>query len=266
MFKIVLLLLSVFVLANASDYARSNAAAKEALKEIDCDFEDCQKAAPVVIIQEKVIIKEVPVEVEKIVTKEKIIYVDRPAEEEIVAAPVVEEKITPKATVEGRTYNRAFFDVHAPSQAPMLDYIKFTSRASFSIEHFVDTVNKIKEKNTKVYIHGQIAVPSTITTSQVYMNVGQKYRSGYYNYWKKEIYYNNSSTAQNADYFLVDVQSDSNGNRYVDYKIYIFLESPWKIVASEENYAPNTFFFKMAPKIRGFKDQFVKAEIYIAQE
>jgi len=263
MLKIVLSLLSVFVLANASDYSRANAAAKDAFKDFDCEFGDCPKAdpKPQVIIKEKVVIKEVPVEVEKVVVKEKIVYRDRPAAQEQKVVSVAE----PKA-VAGRVYNKAFFDVHTKSQAPMLDYISFTPRASFNIEQFVDTVSKIKEKKTKVYIHGQIAVPKSITTSQVYMYVGQKYHHNYYGYWTKDIYYNNLKTPQNSDYFLVDVKTDNSGNRYVDYKIDILLDSPWKIKASEENVAPNTFFFKMAPKTRGFKNKFTKAEIYIVEE
>lgn len=273
MLKNVLLVLSILLLsqASASDYSRSNEAAKEAVKNLDCDFGDCPKPAPEakVIIQEKVIIKEVPVVVEKEVIVEKIVYKDNPVAE-VVPAPAVEEEVAPvakpKAVVTNRVYNKAFFDVHTPTQAPMLDYINFAPRASFDIKQYVDTVSKIKERNTKVYIHGQIAVPDSITTSQVYMNVGQKYHFSYYSSWQKDIYYNGSKTPQNSDYFLVDVKSDNNGNRYVDYKIYLFLSAPWKLKESEENVAPNSFFFKMAPKTRGFKNEFVNAKVYIIEE
>lgn len=254
MLKIVLLILSIFVFANASEYSRSNAAAKEAFKDLDCDFGDCPK--PEVIIQERVIIKEVPVEIEKVIVKETIIYRDSPIEE---VAPI------PKA-ITGRNYNKAFFDVHTKTQAPMLDYISFTSRTSFNIEHFVDTLRRIKEYNTKVYIHGQIAVPNSINTSQVYINVGKNYYNKHYNQSKKAIYYNNSDIEQNSDYFLVDVKTNAHNERYVEYKIYLLLYSPWELKASEEKFAPNTFFFKMAPRVRGFKDKFVNAEIYIDEE
>nr|WP_321266416.1 hypothetical protein [uncultured Sulfurimonas sp.] len=256
MLKIVLLIMSVFLLLDASDYSRANSAAKEAFKDFDCDFGDCPKPAP----EPKVIIKEVPVVVEKEVIVEKVVYKDRPVEE-VVAAVQEEPNV-----VSGRTYNKAFFDVHTKSQAPMLDYIKYTTRGSFNVEQYVDTVEKIKEKNAKVYIHGSLAVPSSITSNEVYMNVGSKYYESYYGYWTKAIYYNNSDTRQNSDYFLVSVKEDAKGNRYVDYKVYLLLEKPWKINAAEEKYAPNTFFFKMAPKTRGFKNKFVAVKPYIIEE
>lgn len=262
MFKIILLTMSVFLLLGASDYSRANKAAKEAHIELDCDFDDCPKPAlePKVIVQEKI------VEVEKEVVVEKIVYVDRPAPE-VVAAPVAQEpKSEPSAVVVGRIYNKAFFDVHPASQAPMLDYITYTNRASFNIEQFVDTVKKIKENGAKAYIHGSLAVPDSITTDEVYMSVGTNYLKQHYNGWKKEITYNNSTTAQNSDFFLVNVKKDMDGNRYVDYRIYLFLYRPWNVTAAEEEFAPNTFFFKMAPKTRGFKNQFVVAQPYIIEE
>ncbi len=272
MFKKIVLVVSILLTSQLfaqSDFDRANAAAEKASKGLDCEFEDCtpkkpkviikKQYVPVVVVKEKIVTKEVPVE--KIVEKEKIIYRDRPAPviAETIPAPVSKKAVT------GRTYNKAFFDVHTKTQAPMLDYIKYTTRGSFNVDQFADTVSKIKERDVKVYIHGSIAVPSSITTNQVYMNVGPKYYYSYYNYWKKEIRYNNSNSRQNSDYFLVNVKKDSNGNRYVDYKIYILLSKPWKINAAEENVAPNTFFFKMAPKVRGFKNKFVKAEIFITE-
>ena len=35
---------------------------------------------------------------------------------------------------------------------------------------------------------------------------------------------------------------------------------------SEKNVAPNTFFFSMAPKVRGFKNKFEKCDIYVLDE
>ncbi len=262
MLKIVLVLLSIFVLSNASDYSRAKANAKDSLKSLDCDFGDCEKEAPkvIVIVKEKTIVKEVPVEVEKEVIVEKVVYRDR----EPVVAPVIvpKEVVIPK----NRTYNKAFFDVHARSQAPMLDYITYSKRGSFDIKQYVDTVKKIKERGTKVYISGMLEVPSTVNSSQVYMNVGTKYKYNYYSSWKKYIYYNDSKQEQNSDYFLVDVKQDVNGNRYIKYKIYFYLEKAWKLKASEENVAPNSFFFKMAPKTRGFKNKFVVAKPFIVEE
>jgi hypothetical protein len=89
MLKIILLTMSLLLLLDASDYSRANSAAKDAFKDLDCDFGDCPKPAPEpkVIIQEKVIIKEVPVEKEVVVEKEviveKVIYKDREVEDAI---------------------------------------------------------------------------------------------------------------------------------------------------------------------------------------
>ncbi|MBU0721369.1 hypothetical protein KJ877_08500 [bacterium] len=262
MLRIVLSVLMMFAVSHASDYERANAAAKEALQGLDCDFGDCPKeeVKPQVIVKEKVIYVDKPVVVEKVV--EKVVYKEK-AEPELIPAP---QKADSDKAVEGRTYNKAFFDVHSKSQAPMLDYIKYSNRGSFDIEQFADTVSKIKEKDANVYIHGSLEVPDSITTEQVYMNVGQKYYYSYYSYWTKEIYYNNSKTRQNSDYFLVNVKKDNAGNRYVDYKIYVHLDSPWTITPAEMNVAPNTYFFQMAPKTRGFKNQFVKVKPYIAEE
>ena len=261
MLKIVFALLSVFILAQASDYTRANDAAKQAFINLDCDFDDCPKEAPKpqVVIQERVVYVDKPVVVEKLVEVEKVVYKEKPVE-------VAVAKIQPTKAVAGRTYDKAFFDVKTASQAPMLDYIKYTNRSSFDVEQFVDTVSKIKEAKTNVEIHGSLAVPDSITTEQVYMNVGQKYHFNYYSYWIKDIYYNNLKTPQNSDYFLVNVKTDNSGNRYVDYKITIHLDKPWTIQASEENVAPNTYFFKMAPKSRGFKNEFVDARPYIVEE
>jgi len=271
MLKIVLLLLSLFVFSSASDYSRANAAAKDAFSDLDCAFGECEKPAPEpkVIVKERVVVKEVPVVVEKQVVVEKVVYKER----EPVKQEQPQVKKTPKKVVQqqptentNKIYNKAFFDVHARSQAPMLDYITYSRRASFDIKQYVDTVSKIKEEGTKVFIHGMLEVPASITTNQVYMNVGTQYKYRYYSYWKKFIYYNDSKQEQNSDYFLVDVKEDVDGNRYVKYKIFFYLSKPWKITASEENVAPNVFFFKMAPKVRGFKNKFISVKPYIIEE
>jgi hypothetical protein len=106
MFKIALSIVALLAIANGSDYERSNSAAKEALGGLDCEFEDCKKPEPKVIIQERVVEKPVIVEhviiKEKIVEKpvervvEKVVYKDRPAQEavqvETIAAPTSTSK------------------------------------------------------------------------------------------------------------------------------------------------------------------------------
>ena len=145
----------------------------------------------------------------------------------------------------------------------MLDYIKYSKRASFDIKQYIDTVNKIGEESIKVYIHGRVIVPESITTKQVYMNVGSKYYYSFYS--KKHTYYNGSKTHQQAEYFLADTKTDTFGNGYVDYKISLIVDKPWKEKVSSV-IAPNTYFFKIAPKTRGFKNKFEKADIYVLDE
>ncbi|MGD9719383.1 MAG: hypothetical protein AB7U24_09090, partial [Sulfurimonadaceae bacterium] len=81
MVKILSLSLLAFVLVSGSDYTRANSAAKEAFKDLDCDFDDCPKEAPEpkVIIQEKVVEKPVIIIHEKVVEKpvEKVIIQEK---------------------------------------------------------------------------------------------------------------------------------------------------------------------------------------------
>ena len=85
MLKIALSLLLMFIMLQASDYTRANAAAKESLKGLDCEFDECPKEAPKpqIIIQEKVVYVEKPVVVEREVVVEKVVYKDRPEGEKI---------------------------------------------------------------------------------------------------------------------------------------------------------------------------------------
>jgi hypothetical protein len=167
---------------------------------------------------------------------------------------------------DGRLFNTAFFDVNSKSQAPMLDYIKYSKRASFDVKQYIDTVSRIKDNHIDAYVHGRVIVPDDIKTDKVYMNVGPNFSFDYSGYWNKHIYYNGSKTSQNAEYFLVDTKKDTFGNRYVDYKIHFHLEKPYDLKVSEKNVAPNSFFFSMAPKVRGFKNKFEKCDIYVLDE
>jgi len=166
---------------------------------------------------------------------------------------------------DGRLFGTAYFDVHTKTQAPILDYIKYSKRGSFDVKQYLDTVNKINEKYINVYIHGRIVVPESVATDKVYVNVGPKYYYKHGGYYLKEISYNGSKTVQNAEYFLAATKTDSFGKRYVDYKIHFLLEEPWKIKVSG-NVSANSFFFKIAPKTRGFKNKFETADIYVLDE
>ena len=255
-----MLLIGSLVVLQANDYERANSAAKEAFSDLDCEFEDCQKEEPKpkVIIKERVVEK--PVIKEKVIYRDRVVYKERP-KEEVKQNNEVDE---PKATG-GVVYNKAFFDIHPKSQAPILDYINYSPRSSFDINQFVDSVKKIKESGIKAYVYGRLAVPKSIRTDEVYVKVG----GNYYNngsWWKKLIYYNDSNTAQNAEYFLVNVQQDEKGRRYIKYKIYFLLDYPWKVNPSSTDVIPTGIYFQVAPKVRGFKNKFVKATPYIVEE
>ncbi len=259
--KIVTTFLMMTSLVVASDYDRAVNVADKAFKGLDCEFEECPKEQP----KPKVIVKEKIVEkpVEKVVYKEKVVYRDR---SEIQKETIEKKPVTKQVAVAGVKFQKAFFDVYPPSQAPILDYITFDSRRSFDIEQFVDTVNKIKEKHANVEIYGRIKVPETITTPEVYIYNGENYKVSRCCWGSKDIFYNGSKTAQNSDYLIVKVRKDKEGTRYIDYKIKIHLDYPWKVKAFERDLAPNTFHFKVAPKVRGYKNKFVPAKVFIFEE
>jgi hypothetical protein len=269
-------IVSLFMLTGTllmAEYSYSNSGAASAFKDLDCEFEDCTPKTPEVKVVEKriLIIKEVPVQkiVEKEVIKEvpveKIVYREKPSVEneshETVKKPKIEKKELVTSDI---TFNKAFFDVHPKTQAPIQDYIEYTKRGSFDVSFFIDTINKIKE-SADAYIYGKILVPDSISTDEVYMYVGENYLYNYYSYWNKNISYNNGNS-QNSDYFLAKVQTDNKGRRYISYKITIHLDRPWDIKPAEKNVAPNTYFFTMAPKERGFKTKFTPVKVYILND
>ena len=258
---------SLFV-AHANDYERANKAAKEAFSDLDCEFEDCHKEQPKpkVIVKEKIIEKPVvqKVIVEKPVIKEKVVYRDRVVYKEKPKEELNQPKPQEPKALGGLVYNKAFFDIHPKSQAPLLDYLKYSSRTSFDVEHFVESVKKIGERGLKVYVYGRLEVPNTIKTDEVYVTVGKNYRYDYYGYWRKFLYYNDSDTEQNSEYFLVKVKTDPSGRRYVKYKFYSLLDKPWDVKPSSKEIPSG--IFKMAPKVRGFQDKFVPVRVYILDE
>jgi len=105
MLKITLSLLTLVAIASASDYSRANSAAADALRGLDCEFEDCtpkvsKPIEPKVIVKEKIIYRDRPVEVEKVIVKEKIVYRDKPV--------VVTNTNQVKTQNNGRVYNSSF--------------------------------------------------------------------------------------------------------------------------------------------------------------
>ena len=110
MFKIILSLLAITALSQGSDFSRANSAAAEAMKGLDCEFEDCtpkfsKPVAPKVIVKEKIIYRDRPVEVEKVIVKEKVVYRDRPTK------TAVTPEIVPAPAQAGQRVYDATFDI-----------------------------------------------------------------------------------------------------------------------------------------------------------
>ena len=279
MIKLFIAIASLFMMLSASQKSYSIKQADDAFKSLDCEFEYCKKEEPKpkVIVKERVVYKEKPVVVEKIkvvekpVVVEKIVYKERPKKKEqpqlkIVTNPPV-KKGENTALQSKVVYNKAYFDMFPKSQAPILDYITFDKRKSFDVGQFVDSVTRIKESNLKVAIYGRLDVPKSITTKQVYISSGEIYQYDYWNWGKKNIYYNNNTKhRQNSDVFLAEVQEDGTGSRFVDYKIVINFNKPWEVKTSEKSLSPSTYFFKMAPRVRGYKNKFIPVKVYIIEE
>ena len=138
--KLILITMALSSLLMA-DYSYSNSGAKEAFKDLDCEFEDCSpKEQKVQIVEKRVVVREVikEVPVEKIV--EKIVYRNRPV--------AVVKKTMPKkeVSIEGITLHKAYFDIYTNTQAPILDYITYTSRASFDVNFLQIVLVRLKKK------------------------------------------------------------------------------------------------------------------------
>ncbi len=247
----------------ASEYERANSAAKDAFRDLDCEFEDCKKEPPKpkVIIKERVIVKEKPVVVEKVVVKEKVVYKDAPKEQS------VQQKKKPKQESGVIVLvNRAFFDLFPTSQAPILDYIKYSQDSSFDIKQFTDSVSKIRESNLKVHIYGRLEIPKAITTQKVYVYSGENYFADRCCWGSKRTYFNSSKEPQASDYLPVEVLEDKDKKRYITFKIVIDIQKPWKIRSNETDLSVSGYRFKVAPYTRGYKDKFVFVTPYIIEE
>ena len=144
MFKIMLSLLSVFVLVNGSDFDRAISASANAMGSLDCEFEECSKPEPKVIVKEKVIYRDRPVVVEKVVVKEKVVYRDKPVEVEKVVYRDREVQRAPEPAHQSqrreskRLYNKTF-------DIPVIGVVgsSFYTRT----EHFHIEDDKVKSRN-----------------------------------------------------------------------------------------------------------------------
>ena len=248
MWKVLLILSLGFILGFGSDYERANSASRDALKGLDCEFEDCSKKPQVIIKEKQVVV-------------EKVVYKERPREEvEPVATTVKKQPVDNR----GKEYNKAFFDMHPSGQSPILDYISFSNSTSFNTTQFIDSVSKIASA-MKVYIYGKIEIPDDITTDEIYITAGEDYKLYDCCDYDKKIFYNGGKQPQNADIFAVNVKQDRYGHRYIDYKISIYYEHP-RNVAKYERSLPNSYKFQVAPKVRSYKNKFVPVRLYITEE
>lgn len=255
MLKIVLVLLSMFVLSNASDYSRSNAAAKEAFKDLDCDFGDCQKSVvePKVIIQERVIVKEVPVEVEKlivrekVVVKEKIVYVDRTPE------TISDTPIVAPSSFQDRLYN-ASFDIpvigvvgssfYSRTEAFYIEddkvkatkpgnnrYLKSQSRAAWAgmklknakilfLSNYDETIPYYKESMTQINFH--VELPDSVIENDITI-VALPKKSFKNSSGSTEEYSTCSFNGFTPNNSKLQSKVELNGNKYLDIRCTVVL-------------------------------------------
>ena len=114
MLKITLSLLTIVILANASDSSRANSAATDALKGLDCEFDDCsekviEQPKPKVVVKEKIVYKDKPVE--KIIVQEKVVYKDREIEKIVYRDRPIPKTVEPVAPDKNRRIYSITFDI-----------------------------------------------------------------------------------------------------------------------------------------------------------
>ena len=158
MLKITLSLLSIAMLANASDYSRANSAAADALNDLDCDFEDCSKKVvvqPKVIVKEKIIYKDRPVE--------KVIYRDREVEKVVYRdKPTSKKQTTTISDKNKRIYNTTF-------DIPVIG----VTGSSFynNIEYFYIAEDKVKIR--KAYYNNYLKTQSIASWAEMRLKNGK---------------------------------------------------------------------------------------------
>ena len=165
MFKVILSLVSILVLANASDSERVEKLYDSAMDKLDCEFEDCSKPEPKVIIKEKIVYKDRPVEVEKVVLKEKIVervvYKDRPTKEIVIS------KAEPKIT--GRKYGKLFLNVSVTNDDNFVnDYVSISRRTgNFDWSALKAALSSAPGGKTHLIISGMIELPEGIVAQDI---------------------------------------------------------------------------------------------------
>ncbi len=192
---------------------------QQSLKGLDCEFEDCnKKTEPKVIVKEKVVYKDRPVE--KVVVKEKIVYKDRPVEKVVYRDRPVEKK-QPQQAVNGRNYNKLFIDISTPADPTFLqDFIFRTSRANGLAWNVI--VKKLdsapQDHGTySVKITGMIELPAGMNGKTLYIKPMMKNITSTFvvaeKPWKiREITINNSYTKDRAIPFYYYYKSSYYGD------------------------------------------------------
>lgn len=165
MFKVVLSIVSIFVLANASDSERVEKLYDNAMDKLDCEFEDCSKPEPKVIIKKEIVYVDRPVEVEKVVEKEKIVervvYKDRPTKEIVIS------KAEPK--IPGRQYGKLFLNVSVTNDQNFVnDYVSISRRTgNFDWSALKAALASAPGGRVHVIVSGMIEVPSGINAQDI---------------------------------------------------------------------------------------------------
>jgi len=172
----------------------------------------------------------------------------------------------------GRLFNTAYYDVTIKGENTMMEYIKYSKRGGFDIEHYNAILTGFT-KNAEINIYARVLVPEHITTDRVYVSVG----SPKYSFEERccansdgamNVYWNDSK--QGAEFMEVEPKRDSFGNRYVDVNLKGFIRAGIHGTSGRYSGAASPFFnalrFYVAPMTRGFKNKFEKADIYVLDE
>ena len=158
-----LLLPTLFALALQADQSAQwqQYQAQQAMHDLDCEFKDCtQKVEPKVIVKEKIVYKDRPVE--KIVIKEKVVYKDRPVEQ-----PQPQQQGVP-----GRNYDKLFIDISAPNDPTYIqDFIYRTNRAGGLDWNriFKQLSDAPRDGEYRVKITGMIELPQGLNGKTLYI-------------------------------------------------------------------------------------------------
>ncbi len=255
MLKKLILVLSILLISNLSaesDFDRANRVAADAAKNLDCEFEDCKPEPPKVIIKKEIvpiiIIKEVPVEVEKVVYKDRVIHSEVPVSR-------------PDIVISERVYDTMFIDVSVPNDPTFISDFLHITRGAGGFDW-----NEIKKRfltapsrgKYELKITGMIEIPAHINSDEIYI----KPVSGSKMYNNLVI---DGTKWTTPELIVLNIYKDSPK---IPFSITIsdsyYSDGNKRFISDAARYFPTmTFSISNKPTVRGERKKFVKAKIFI---